>query len=161
MDWNEKPYNDDSLVYDKANHRYVLAEAQLSAEQQQMMRDVEGTLSRESRLLYIWIYSKVPTYNRKFAEWVLAHDESYRQAIANALWLIAEADLNANYTATAYAQGDPDTGAFANNLLVMDHIVPPTAQSAIVDSGSPINIFWPGHRAFAKVDRAFYEKEGY
>lgn len=96
---NQKPYDDEYLVYNKLLHRYILTERVLTelggddiyafdtAKRQRVLKDISNSV-------YNFIYLRGNSKNRDYIEYILATSKEARELIKQALISQLNADLD-------------------------------------------------------------------
>lgn len=161
-----KPYNDNKMIYDFDNHRYILnhegsGEHINIAKAYGSIENIKANLRSISRSIYNYIYSHTHSNNRNFVEFMLATEDSLRNVIYEAMLSQLIADVESGVDSVKNQAGiNFENGQSLERPTHFRHILSPEAELILMNGDGKTNILYQGDRGF-RLNDARYETVGY
>ncbi len=146
------------MSYDKTRHQWRLNENSLDLIPNakfayQKTDQIDFILSKQSSIVYAYIYGHIPFSNRKYIEYLLAKEKSVTEVLFNALLAFLESDLASAASGISAQMGANLQSGMIIQREDMRRIMLPESVKIILENGDgEHNLFYCGKRATLPTD---------
>lgn len=153
-----QPYDDNKLIYDKENHRYILnyqgvgdhvdaGQAYGTIEKQRAI------MNQISRTVYNFIYNTTNKKNKDYVEFKLATESNLRNVIYEAMLsqLLADVESGANSVKTQTGV-NIENGSVMDRTALMRNMISLETEMILTTGDGVNNLFYTADRGFRMGD---------